>query len=104
MANRKAGEKTAPMSDMKLLLLMAQFVLFLFIGIEIGRGYKLKAMIAEGKTIPDFKIKFSDNGEQSVKVVGQNASYLFYVPEAGKQVIICPIGGNIIQMQKLLKR
>jgi len=102
MANRKAAGKAVPISDTRLLLLMAQFVLFLFIGIEIGRGLKLKAKIAEGKTLPDFIIKFSESGEQPVKVVGQNASYLFYVPEGEKQVIICPIGGNIIQMKKLV--
>lgn len=104
MASRKSAEKAVPLTDVRLLLLMAQFVLFLFIGIEIGRGFKLKAMIAEGKTVPDYMVKFADSGEQPVKVVGQNASYLFYVPEGEKQVIISPIGGNLIQMRKLVKQ
>jgi hypothetical protein len=103
MAKRKAADSAVPFSDMKLLLLMAQFVLFLFIGIEIGRGYKLKQIIHEGKTKPDFSITFSEGGEKAVKVIGQNAGYLFYVPDSGKQVIICPIGGNIVQMQKIIR-
>lgn len=101
MGSRKQVERDVEVSNARLLMLMANFVLFLFIGIEIGRGFKLKEIIAEGKTRPDFLVKFADSGEQRVKVVGQNASYLFYVPEGGKQVIIRPIGGNVLQMQKL---
>lgn len=103
MASRKSGEKAVPVSNARLIMLMANFVLFLFIGIEVGRGFKLKAMIADGKIRPDFLVKFADSGEKPVKVIGQNASYLFYVAEGATQVVICPIGGNIIQMRKLIK-
>jgi hypothetical protein len=36
-----------------------------------------------------------------VKVIGQNSTYLFYVPENGKKLIITLIDGNVKKMEVL---
>ncbi|MDI9863877.1 hypothetical protein QM480_06055 [Flectobacillus sp. DC10W] len=72
-----------------------------FIGIELGRGTKQKSLIAEGKTEPTYQITFDDGQIQKVTIIGQNSTYLFYVPEKGKKLIIALIDGNVKRMEVL---
>ena len=44
---------------------------------------KVTSLIAEGKNQPNYLITFDDGQAQKVKVIGQNSTYLFYVPENG---------------------
>ncbi|MDI9874263.1 hypothetical protein [Flectobacillus rivi] len=87
---------------MNLLILCTGLIFFgFFIGIELGRGTKQKSLIAEGKTKPNYQITFDDGQIQKVTIIGQNSTYLFYVPEKGKKLIIALIDSNVKRMEVL---
>ncbi|MDI9859724.1 hypothetical protein [Flectobacillus roseus] len=100
--SEKFNAKHNKEQSVNLLVLCSAFIFFgFFIGIELGRGTKQKSLIAEGKNQPNYLITFDDGQAQKVKVIGQNSTYLFYVPENGKKLIITLIDGNVKKMEVL---
>jgi hypothetical protein len=98
---RKEGEPAKTLSSGKIMLISLLMLISPFIGVEIGRGTKLKSQIEAGTTKPDHLITFNDSKTKKVRIIGQNTVYIFFVPEKEKQVIICPIGNAVFSIQKL---
>ncbi|MFY7828511.1 MAG: hypothetical protein ACOVQ4_15390 [Flectobacillus sp.] len=100
--SEKFNAKHDKEQSVNLLVLCSAFIFFgFFVGIELGRGSKQKSLIDEGKTQPNYLITFDNGQAQKVKVIGQNSTYLFYVPENSKKLIITLIDGNVKRMEVL---
>lgn len=85
------------------IVFMSFMLLCMFVGIGIGMGGKRKEQLEAGELKMNHIIHFQDNRELRVKVLGQNSTYIFYVPENGKEVMISPIMSNITWIKKLKK-
>lgn len=98
---KKEGETATAITSRRIMLISLLMLFSPFIGVEIGRGSKLKKQISTGTTKPDHLITFVDSKTENVRIIGQNAAYIFYVPEHKNQVIVAPIGNAIFSIQKL---
>ena len=85
-------------------LLMAFFVISLFIGLGVGRGQKTKERIETNNIKMTHQIHFERGGKQKINMFGKNSLYIFYVGAGMEEVSIAPIQGNIRLIQKLRKK
>lgn len=95
------GKEKNVFSVEKLLVSYALVTLGLFFGLGLGMGVKSKEMLEKGEFKPNYTIIFKDNKTLKVKVLEQNSTYIFYVPEKEKRVFITPVADNIFQLIKL---
>lgn len=83
------------------LLIMAVFVISLFIGLGVGRGHKTKERIESNEIKMTHQIHFERGGKQKINMLGKNSLYIFYVGAGMEEVSIAPIQGNIRLIQKI---
>ena len=81
--------------------MLATVVLTLYLGLDMGRGWKIVKQIENGEVKSNHKIIFRDGQMINAKIVGQNSLYLFYVIDKEKSVTITPIEENIKQIKRL---
>lgn len=84
------------------IVLAAVLFLCLFLGLGIGRGYRMNELIVEGKLETNKFITFSNSKTAEVRIVGQNTAFIFYVPKNGRSVVVSPIT-SVLQIQELKK-
>ena len=80
-------------------LLGALVVASMFIGTGIGAGLKYAKNLELKQLKTKDKIIFIDGDEYTVKIIGQNSSYIFYVNEGDSIVSISPIN-NVKRFEK----
>ncbi|MEM9671484.1 MAG: hypothetical protein ACFB15_13305 [Cyclobacteriaceae bacterium] len=80
---------------------VAMAVLIFYLGIGVGRGNKVRNQIKSNDIEASYKVLFHTGEEESVKVVGQNSLYLFYIGESDTELIIAPIENNIKKIIQL---
>ena len=85
------------------LILMSVYVFALFVGLGIGHGQKTKAKIDNGDFELTHLITFNNGDQQSIKMLGKNSLYMFYVTKEMKEISIAPIENNIHLIQNLKK-
>lgn len=85
------------------LLFIAIYLSCLFLGLRIGFGHKMKDRIDNGQFKHTHTLILNDNSSKSVRIIGQNSLYLFYVTKEKRDISIVPISGNIKEIQHLLK-
>ena len=90
-----------PQSTGRILTMLATVVLALYLGLDMGRGWKIAKQIENGEVKSNHKIIFRDGQMINARIVGQNSLYLFYVIDNEKRVTITPIEENIKQIKKL---
>lgn len=79
-------------------------LLGVFLGGGVMDGYKLKEEVATGTHEITHQLTFMDKEIISVRMIGQNSQYLFYVLEDNTEIAISPIQGNIKRIEKLKKK
>ena len=89
-----------PVSTGTLLMWAAGLVLFLFLGLDVGKGAAVSEKVREGEAKVDHTIIFRDQEAKRVTLIGQNSLFLFYVTQREKVVTIVPIENNIKAIQK----
>jgi len=77
------------------------FLPLLFVGLKIGSGSSTRERIAKGDTKASHTVVFNDNTSKNIKIIGQNSSYIFYLLEAQKDILITPISGNVKEIRIL---
>lgn len=100
----KLDQKYSKTGNYNGILLIALLVLALFLGFGVGRGSKMKSRITNGNITPTHKIIFNDGDLKELKIVGQNSSYVFYVGQHDKEIVISPIVQNIKEIKKISKK
>lgn len=96
-AKAKLDSKNGP-------LFMAAFYVFsMFIGLAIGRGQKTLSRINEKDITLTHELTFEDGEQKTIKMLGKNSLYVFYVDQEGGDVSIAPIDGNIKVIKNLKK-
>ncbi|MEO1653301.1 MAG: hypothetical protein AAFU64_07135 [Bacteroidota bacterium] len=76
------------------------FIFSAYIGLGIGAGYKNREYIQSGDMYLGHEITFMDGKKISVKLIGHNSLYAFYVLKNNKEVTIAPIQGNIRSIKR----
>lgn len=97
----KADKKFLELNAKKRLEFILVFFPAMFIGLKIGSGSAIQKRIENGSIKVSHQITFSDDVVKSVRVIGQNSSYIFYLPEGQKEISITPIGGNIKEIKMI---
>lgn len=87
-----------------ILIILALFIMSFYIGTGIGGGIKLSSILEEKNAKANQKIYFIAGDTLEAKVIGQNSQYLFYIPENGDRVVVVPIQGNVMKMERLPKK
>lgn len=100
---KKKGLKKKPAGKEQFIPFLAIILLSMFLGIGLGMGGKRKQKLENGKLRMDHVIHFQNDKEVKAKVIGQNSSFIFYVPEGTKEVLIAPILSNISWIKKIPK-
>jgi uncharacterized membrane protein len=98
----KPDQPTTANSSTQWITLTAVLFICLFLGLGIGRGSAVNALIAEGKLETSKLITFSNSKTVEVRIVGQNTAFIFYVPKNGRSVVVSPIS-SVLQIQELKK-
>ena len=96
-----ADKPVAKLTTEKWVYVFALMIFGLFLGLGVGMGSKLKAVIENGQAKPNHIITFTNGKQMKIKVIGQNSTYIFYVPEKEKEVIVSPIADNVFQIKKI---
>ena len=95
----KTGEYLAqPYSLANASPLLAFLIFTFFIGTGFGVGSKVRDILATNDYEVNRKIHFHDNESSSIKLIGQNSQYIFYVLKDDPTIHIAPIQGNIKQI------
>ena len=68
------------------------FLVSLFLGMGLGSGRALQQRIENGTVKATHSVTFEDMAPQSVRIIGQNSGYVFYLKEGEKVVTITPMG------------
>lgn len=77
------------------------FLPLLLAGLKIGSGASTKGRMERGELKMNHVIIFNDNVSKNVRIIGQNSSYIFYLPEGQKKISILPISGNVKEIKML---
>ncbi len=85
------------------------FVLSMTFGLLLGiffasgfmDGQELKEEIEAGTHKMTHILTFEDKEVLTVKIIGQNSQYIFYVLEKDTEIAISPIQGNVKRIQKI---
>jgi hypothetical protein len=85
------------------IIMTALMVFSLFIGLGLGKGFKRADQIEKQELKVDHELVFSNGDKETVKVLGKNSLYVFYVIEDQKEITIAPIEGNIKTIKKISK-
>lgn len=94
-------EKLKQKDKSQLIGFVAFFVLSIFLGFGVGRGYITKSKLEANELKTTHQLVFQDEKTIKVNIIGQNESYLFYVEEGKDKVSIAPISYNIKKIEKL---
>ncbi|MFK8006935.1 MAG: hypothetical protein AB8H03_11210 [Saprospiraceae bacterium] len=98
----ESGKVTAKNEILKGTLILLSLGIFgFFIGTGIGSGISYGSKLKKGEFEASHQITFLSDKELSVKLIGNNSQYIFYVLENEKQVTISPISGNVKMISKL---
>ncbi len=79
---------------------LAIFLVSVFLGMGLGSGLALQKRIEKGTAKATHSVTFEDMAPQSVRIIGQNSGFLFYLKEGQKEVSISPIG-QVKEIQKI---
>ena len=74
---------------------MAIYMTLVFFGFNLGKGAGTKNRIEKGEMTVNRLLTFNDNTTKRVSIIGQNSSYLFFIPEGEKEITIMPISSYI---------
>ena len=84
-------------------LLVVYMVIAMFLGYGSAHGVYTKKDIREEAFQATHLLSFATGEELPVHLVGQNSSYLFYLPEGQQVVSIAPIAHNIREIRKVVE-
>lgn len=96
----KADAKIAKLESSKLIFICI-YLSCLFLGLRIGFGYKMKDRIDKGDFRLTHTLILNDDSSKTVRIIGQNSLYVFYVTKEKREISIIPISGNIKEIQHL---
>lgn len=96
----QADAKLAKLESKKLIFICI-YLSCLFLGLRIGFGHKMKDRIDKGEFKHTHTLILNDNSSKTVRIIGQNSLYVFYVTKEKRDISIVPIGGNIKEIQRL---
>ncbi len=95
----------AKKTDFDSVVRLVAFLLFsMFIGLSLGSAGKVRERIANNTFELTHQLVFQDGTQKSVKVIGQNSTFIFYVEKGDKEVTASPIFANVKLIQKLPKK
>ena len=84
--------------------LLALLLFSMFIGLSMGSAGKARDRIANNTFELSHQLTFQDGTQKSVKVIGQNSTFIFYVEKGDKEVTASPILANVKLIRKLPKK
>lgn len=77
------------------IIFIAIMIFSLYFGYGLGRGRKTMERIERGEISWSHELVFQDGDRDTVYLLGNNSSYLFYVPRETYQITISPIGDTV---------
>ncbi|MFC5047790.1 hypothetical protein ACFSTE_00110 [Aquimarina hainanensis] len=77
------------------LFMLSIGLLGFYVGTGVGAGSRVSKKIEEKKIIYEDTLTFINDTKETVKIVGKNSSYIFYLSKGSDIVKIAPINGNI---------
>lgn len=98
---KKKPSRLASLPFNTLWLFFSGFVIFsAYIGYGIGAGQVIKNKLRNKSLESDYIITFENNDYQSVRMVGNNSGYVFYLEEGRDVVTVSPLPNNIKKIVK----
>lgn len=76
-------------------LVTALVIFSTYIGYGLGGAMSVRKSLESGNIKLTHTIDFQDGSSLSVRVIGNNSEYIFYIPENGKEVSVSPIKGAV---------
>lgn len=77
------------------IIFIAIMIFSLYFGYGLGRGRKTMERIKQRDINWSHELVFQDGDRDTVYLLGNNSSYLFYVPQETYQITISPIGDTV---------
>lgn len=79
-------------------------IISMYVGLGVGGGLKIKERINNFDYNYTHEIIFKDGESKTIKILGKNSSYVFFVTKEDTNINIVPIEGNIKLIRKLKKK
>lgn len=97
------GKVKLQISENNFAVLMVALVVFsMYFGAGLGQGQAISERIEENRLDPTHRLRFvNDKSDISVRLLGQNSQYLFFIAPGDSSVSIVPINGNIRRLTRL---